>query len=777
MKLDRAFWKRFGSVAAVVLYFPAAAMLFFRGALLREYHVPYDLNEFHYPLSELIGWSLREFGRLPWWNPFSYMGEPFYANVQAAMFYPPTLLTVLAGNALQGRVTYWAMELQLIAHVVVAGWGAYLLLRRLGVTATAALAGATVYQLGGFFASQTQHLGAVSAAAWLPWFLAALHRLEQQRNARNAGVAGIALALMILPGFPAAYLPALVFGPLLYGFWMWQRHPALEWRAHGRGVVMLAVAAVLALLLASVSLVPGFYLAKRSIATWRPLEQALDGLTPEAATSFVWPNLFNQLRGDFWFLKENPTFLHLYHGIPAVLMVLGGLGWLARSPRARPYLVAAILALLWMFGKTFFVAQLFYLAFPGFLGRGIYPQFVLAYFSLFFAVLAALALDSYERGERRWLFRGRLCWQAAALAALVALLLSAAGVFAPAGSPFGARAAAAGAGLFLIVLSLGMCGLFVRTYGAADAPSRGRLSFALCALILFDLLAVGSHTRLNASQGDPETVPAAAGFLQARLGANSLYRMDTSETGYTWQTRVPLWQLPSANGSNPLLLRDAFVYRAPFSRTDNREFSLELPESPLLDLAGIRYIVTPREKMAGAKLIYHSDMNIFENSRAFPRFFLVGGVVGARDVGDAVRIIHTREADASRVAVVLDADLGRFAGLAGPATSAELGEVQLLAWTPNEIRLRVRATRPAVLVATETWWPEWRAEVAGAPQPLVRSDGAFRAVGVPAGTCEVRMFLVPGQLYLGAAFSCLGVLLTAGCLLWPRSRPTSEPAR
>jgi len=775
MKLDRAFWQRFGSVTGVVLYFAATAMLFFRGALLGEYHVPYDLTEFHHPLSELIGWSLREFGRLPWWNPFNYMGEPLYANVQTAMFYPPTLVTVLVGNALFGRVTYWLMELQLIAHVVVAGLGAYLLLRLLGVTGTAALAGATIYQLGGFFASQTQHLGAVSAAAWLPWFLAALHRLEQQRDGRNAAVAGIALALMILPGFPAAYLPALVFGPLLYGFWMWQRHPAAEWRAHGRAAVMLAVAVLLALLLASISLVPGFYLGKRSIATWRPLEQAMDGLTLEAATSFVWPNLFNQLRGDFWFPKENPTFLHLYHGIPAVLLVLGGLGWLARSPRARPYLAAAILALLWMFGKTFFVAQLFYLAFPGFVGRALYPQFVLAYFSLFFAVLAALALDSYERGERRSLFRWQLCWQAAALAALVTLLVSAAGAFAPPGSPFGDRAAASGAGLFLIVLSLGMCGLLVRTYGTADVPSRRRLSFALCALILFDLLAVGSHTRLNTSQGDPEAVPAAAGFLQARLGANSLYRMDTSETGSSWQTRAPLWQLPSANGSNPLLLRDTFVYRAPFSRTDNREFSLELPESPLLDLAGIRYIVSPREKVAGAHPIYQGHRNIFENPRAFPRFFLVGDVVGARDVGDAVRMIHTREADASRVAVVLDADLGRFPGLGGPAASAELGEVEVLAYTPNEIRLRVRATRPAVLVAIETWWPEWRAELDGAPQPLVRADGAFRAVGVPAGTCEVRMFLVPGQLYLGAAFSCLGVLLTAGCLLWPAARRNNIP--
>ncbi len=766
-------WKARKEALAIVLYCLGATALFFRGPLFLpvHYHIPFDLQEFHHPLSELIAWSLREFGYLPWWNPYSYMGEPFYANVQAAMFYPPTLLTVLIGNAVYGRVTYWLMELQLIAHVVLAGVGAYALLRMLGTTARAALAGATIYHLGAFFASQTQHLGAVSAAAWLPWFLAALYRLEQRRDWGTAALSGVALALMIFPGFPPAYLPALVFAPLLYAFWMCQRHPRPEklydaWRAHRRAIVLLAGAVLLALLLSAVSWVPSYHLSKRSVATGRPYSQSVDGLWPEAATSFVWPNLFNQLRGDYW-LKENTTFLHLYQGVPALLLVLGGLVWLAHSPLARPFLVAAAVALLWMFGQTFFVAQLVYLLFPRFARGGIYPQYVMAYFSLFFAVLAALALDGYERGERRALVRPRFCWRAASLAAVVALLLSVVGVSSPPESPLGARAAPSGTTLLLVAVSLALCGLLLRSHGAAGAPARARLSAALSAVILFDLLAIGSHTRLNTDYEDGDTPPHAVGFLRERLGPLPLYRIDTSDIGAAWQSKVPQWRLPSANGLNPLLLRDTVVYRAPFSSMDYHDFRLELPESPLLDLAGIRYIVSSRDKVPGSYLIYQSGLNIFENPRALPRFFLVGAVVGSQDVGDAVRMIHTREVDATRVAVVPAAAVGRFAGLSGPATSTEIGEVRLLAYSPNEIRLRVRASRPAVLVATETYWPDWRATVDGAPEPMVRADGVFRAIRVPAGTHEVRMFIVPQQLYLGAALSGVGLLLAASFLLWP----------
>jgi hypothetical protein len=750
---------------AATLYCLAATVLFFRGPLLmgRYYHIPYDLADFHYPLLALIASSLKEFGCLPWWNPYSYMGEPFFSNVQAAIFYPPTLVTAVAGNALSGRVTVWWMGLLLAAHVALAGVGAYRLLRAVGVGFRAALAGTTVYHLGAFFAAQTQHLGAICVAAWLPWTLCALRRLEQKRDWPSVALAALAIGLMILTGFPPAWLPALFLLPLFYVWWMWQRHPRLAWKPQARPAALLAVAAAMGLLISAVSWLPASQLAERSVAQWRFPAQAVEGVPLEALTSLFWPNLFNQLRGEFWH-SAHPAMVYLYQGIPALLLVLAGFTWLLRSSAARPFLAGAAVSGMWMFGASFPVSALLYLLYPNVVRRGIYPSMLLAYFSLFFAVLAAMALDGWERGERSRLFPARICARAAIVALAGGLVTCAAGNYVAGMPPAAVRASNAGGSLLLAAAVLGLCGLIARQATAGRMP-RVRVSALLCALILFDLLAVGSHSMFNAGSGDGDPPHPAVAWLKARLGPQPVYRIDTWDVGYAWQTKLPRWQLPSANGMNPLLLKDVVMYRKFFSRVDDRQFILEWPQSPLLDLAGIRYVVTSRASLPGMERVHAGDANIFENRRAFPRYFLVGGVTGARDIEEAAAKIHYGAVDPSRTVVVPDSDVFRFGALSQPATSAELGTVELLSWSPNEVRVRTIASRPAALVITETYWPDWKAGVDGKAQPLVRADGLFRAVPVPAGSHEIQMKIVPSLLYLGGALSLGGLLLAVGCLL------------
>lgn len=745
-------------VLSVLLYFLGVVLVFFREPLLfpSHFHIPYDLDSYHYPLSDFIAWSLRNFHSLPWWNPYSYMGQPFFGNVQAATFYPPTLATVAVGNLLFGRLPFYLLELQLGFHVVAAGVGTYLLIRLMRATGVAALAGATIYALGPFFASQTQHLGVISCAAWLPWFIAGLCRLEQRRDWTSAALAGLALALMILPGFPAGYLPAFVFGPLLYGSWMWQRHPQFEWRFHIRPTLLFATAVILAIMLSAISWMPAYQMAKHSVAEHRPIFQALDGIYPEALTSFFWPNLFGQMGRGTFHLKDNPTFLYLYEGIPALLLMLGGAWWLANSRKARPFLAAAVLALLWMFGRLAFVSELMYFVFPPSVRRGIYPHYVLAYFSLAFAILAALALDGYVQQERATLFLPRACWWAAAVAAATAVLYAGIGSF----SSFASQTAISSATLLWVAAILACCGLLTRGQETYDHSGRKRLSAVFCVIIAADLITVGSSNILNTALGSRAGTPGAVSFLRQRLGPLPLYRVDTTGVSGSWQTQVAEWRLPSANGMDPLLLDDTVTYRAPFSTVAGRQFTLTSFQSPLLDLAGIRYIITPTKEVPGAVQVYQGEVNVFENSRALPRFFLVGSVVPARNTGTAVALIAKGSIDPAQVAVIAPRDASRFSGLAGPATTAELGTVKLDSYSPNRLTVQVETRRPAVLVATETFWKDWHATVDGTRVPITRADGIFRALRVPAGKHSVTMFIVPTMLYAGAGISLFGLLIS-----------------
>jgi len=348
------------------------------------------------------------------------------------------------------------------------------------------------------------------------------------------------------------------------------------------------------------------------------------------------------------------------------------------------------------------------------------------------------------------------------LSASVALILAAIGTI-------NVVEIAAGSSMTLLWIAavLANCGLLVQKQTSYTASSRNSVSLVFCALIFFDLVVVGSSTSLNTMNSPFGTTPRAVEFLRQQLGPLPLYRVDTTGLSGEWQTRIPQWRIPSANGFDPLLLLDTATYREPFSNSaDHRQFSLKSFHSPMLDLAGVRYIAAPAKDVPGANLVHHSEVNIFENPLAFPRFFLVGAVTSCPDIKAAVNMIESGQVDPARVAIVPVGDANRFAGLSGPANTSDLGKVQLTYYSPNRLQARVETRQRAVLVATETFWQDWRATVDGSPQPITRADAIFRAVVIPPGVHDVTMFIVPTTLYVGATISGLGLLMALGLVVF-----------
>ena len=80
--------------------------------------------------------------RIPWWNPYEGTGAPLAGEMQSAVFFPPTILTAFGNGQLYERLL-----LEFIA-----GASTFLLLRRLAVGRTAAIAGGVAFALNGTFA-------------------------------------------------------------------------------------------------------------------------------------------------------------------------------------------------------------------------------------------------------------------------------------------------------------------------------------------------------------------------------------------------------------------------------------------------------------------------------------------------------------------------------------------------------------------------------------------------------------------------------------------------
>src|SRR6202011_2712586 len=133
----------------------------------KQVHIPYDLEEFHYPLADYAFQAIRH-GRFPQWDPTIYCGLSFIGNIQAAFFYPPAWI-VFALHAQSPRLPYWAMEELAIAHVWVAFLLAYIWFARVKkLQWLAATLGAGVFAFSGYMLLQLQHVGLLGAYAWMP---------------------------------------------------------------------------------------------------------------------------------------------------------------------------------------------------------------------------------------------------------------------------------------------------------------------------------------------------------------------------------------------------------------------------------------------------------------------------------------------------------------------------------------------------------------------------------------------------------------------------------
>lgn len=672
-------------------------LLFYRHILFsRNYAIPWDFRYYHMPIMHVMAKGIGN-GELPLWDPYTYCGFPVYANICAQLFYPPTMLVFLLNRLTGGKHLLYLFEIQVIAHVFLGGVFAYWLLRRLGTGRAAAVAGATVYQLGAYFSTQTQHLGAMDAAAWLP--LAWLCTIALSRKFEWRWLAGlsVALAMCVLSGFPAVTAAVFVSCFLLAGVLLLLR------QASFRLPFYLAAGCLWAALISAIQLVPTMELTRRSVASFRSDWSATGGgVIVNALITMVIPNYFHvfQFNGVTWSLPWNVTFLYLYCGIGGLLLALTALVFV-RSRRVAVFALMTALSALWMLGDKTPVGRTIFLSLPKFIQNPLYAEFSMPLFVLGVAVLAGFGAH-FVIGNRGRAFQ-------AGLIAVVALDL----ILTSSSRPFNCMSLDHEAGI-----------AYEHFDGVREIPERVR------ALV-------------NAS------LPP--------------YRVDTINGSLNWTGAAPLFEVPSASGNDPFALIRLMQFRLLFGKGERPARFTEPVrlDTALFDYLNVRYIISSTPTITGVPgserlslIDAVTGQHIFENKRAFPRFFLVGRIEKADGMEAALNRLRSPAFD-PRATAVVEGPVD-FAPAAGQIERP----VKVLRYGLRDFEVETDAARPAFLVTSETYYPGWRAWVDGAEKRPVLTNAAFRGLAVPAGRHRVRMRFEPSSLWYSAwvtLAACLAV--------------------
>jgi hypothetical protein len=201
---------------------------------------------------------------------------------------------------------------------------------------------------------------------------------------------------------------------------------------------------------------------------------------------------------------------------------------------------------------------------------------------------------------------------------------------------------------------------------------------------------------------------------------------------------------------------------------------VESLRSPIVDLAGFRFIMATREIPDGLGFteVYRGDgIFVYRNEEAFPRAFFVEKARFFEDpeekeddkkAEEALKTIIEAIASPSndlRGEVFLEGDPVETAAAEQDGTPPK---VTVSYPEPETVRITFdQPAPPGYLVLTDAYFPGWTAEADGQPTEVLPAYHAFRAVAVPKWTSEVVFRYKPKEVKIGivASLFCLGLLL------------------
>jgi hypothetical protein len=199
------------------------------------------------------------------------------------------------------------------------------------------------------------------------------------------------------------------------------------------------------------------------------------------------------------------------------------------------------------------------------------------------------------------------------------------------------------------------------------------------------------------------------------------------------------------------------------------EHSLNVPEHPLYQLLGVRYVVAPQRmtSIPGLRQVFRdATSRIYERPRVLPRLFLPAAAESAG--GEPWPDWLEGNPDfAARALVAPTPDRPAPWTAARPADST-LGGIAL---HPAHLGARGSFAEERLVASSVYQDGGWSLLLDGRPLPTVVADGPFVAAWVPAGEHRLDLLYRAPGLTLGVALAALALAAGSAWLLRPRAEP------
>jgi hypothetical protein len=720
-------------------------LLFFRNILLGSSFFWEDFTLQTYPFTNFAATSLAA-GSIPLWNPYTFNGMPFLADIQTTVFYLP--MTALALVVKDGLLHFWWLELVVVLHYILAGIGMYAVARSFGLRRFAALFSGAAYMLSGFMIAHAIHQMIVTLVAWYPLIYLLLRRALHERRWLWVFVAAPALALSILAGFPqlSLYLFAFLGITFLFELLTTFRGRALLSR-DALGMTLRAASIILlALAIAAIQLLPTMELAPLSQRSSITYAKATEGsLSWGQLLTFFYPKFFGVSQfddyqywgpGEYWHYWETCVYL----GIATLLLALMSFPLIRRNRHVAYFWGIGLAALLFSLGNNFLLHPAVWHWIPGFsLFRNPARAGILLTFAA--ALLSGWSLDRISSRERAGpphsLRAERAILIGAVGTGLLAWVLASAG-FLDGLFPFLGRPAIAATvrqgmlpGVLFLLLSGGAIWVLLRRPGHS-------LYWGLVPTLLLFLDMSFFGGRQMQSPVNPLDY-----FARARRITEPL-KAELKGEFFRVNARHPRGMVMDRNQG----MIDRIFMMEGYTPLALQRLYPPLPGTKMFDLLNAKYMTV----VEGNRLAF------VLNPTYFPRAFFLYGTHRVGSDSEFVAYAASPEYD-YRMTAILEEDPG-FA--LSPPDSFPRWSARITSYDNNEIRLVAETEREGILTLSEAYYPGWTATVDGSAAPILRVDYTLRGIRVGPGRHEVDVRFEPASFARGSVITLAALLLCAG---------------
>lgn len=669
--------------------------------------------------AQALGHSAAEdwiHGHVPWWEPDEGVGAPLAGEMQSAAFFPPVLFDLMPNGQVLFRIS---LE-------VLAGIGAYLLLRRFVRSNLPAFVGGTAFALNGAF-SWLFH-AAANPIAFLPFIILGYEQArEGALDGRRKGwvLLAIGLSLSIYAGFPETTFIDGIFAAL----WVIVRSVGVP----RRRVIVLAESVGLGLvvaLLLSAPIIVAFvdYLPHADLGAHGNVFARASLSATTALPTQIMPYLFGPI---FGFTSNASTGLASfwsgiggYLGISVTFLAIVGLAGRTYRGLRITMAVWVALGLARMVGVSVVIDLLNLI--PG-VSETAFSRYAVGSWMLALLVLAALGLDG--------LIARSLSYRTLAVAGGITLALClwawhvATPVITALHDEMSSGLWAIASLWWAVFVIVGIVGLALLPDAARGVSLRSFRCIALATLILVDVAAMFVVPQLSAPRHESiDTRPVQ--YLARHLGQERFYTLGPLAPNYG--SYFGLASLAENDVPMPKSFNDYIVAHLDsndqgtvFNGLNTADPAGPTPEEELVqhladyESVGVKYVVLP----AGAASPVYHGMPLKEVYRD--------------DVAEIVELPHPAP---------LFGSLGRNCSVkARSATEAT-----------------VDCREPSTIVYRQLSMPGWQAAVNGTPASPRAYGALFQAVDVPAGESTVEFEFTPPHATLAWVLFLVGLVALLG---------------